>query len=128
MDPTVIPWICYGIFFIISRIIIGLMISYLDARAGEQNPPEGPMLAMLLGPLTGEFFLVCITLWAIFYYIPASMIAKCTQYFKSRFEKQKKTLAQQAKILELQELRLKAAERELEMELESLRASLQRNR
>lgn len=127
MDPTVIPWICYGIFFIISRIIIGLTISYLDARGNAQNPPDQPALAMLLGPLTGEFFLVCITLWAIFCYIPASMIAKCTQYFKSRFEKQRKTLAQQAKILELQELRLKTAERELEMELESLRASLQRN-
>lgn len=127
MDPTVIPWICYGIFFIISRIITGLTISYLDAKANAHNPPDGPMLAMLLGPLTGEFFLVCITLWGIFYYIPVSMITKCTQYFKSRFEKQKKTLAQQAKILELQELRLKTAERELEMELDSLRASLQRS-
>jgi hypothetical protein len=127
MDPTVIPWICYGIFFIISRIITGLAISYLDARGSPDEDCPAPMVIMLLSPLIGEAFLVCIILWTIFYYIPEVMIDRATQYFRSRFEKQRKTLAQQAKILELQELRLKTAERELEMELDSLRASLQRN-
>lgn len=119
------PWVWYGIYFVVSRAIILLITSYENAK-NPKGDSEG-VVVWLFTPFLGDFGLFVFVFFGIMFGLPGLMYDCLTEYFQSRFERQKAQLKQQAKTLEFQELRIRIAEQELERELESLRASLQRN-